>query len=77
MMATRKVSAEQQKTQSRPKETGLCKDCKHSGNRIEKDIHGEFFMCWCPFHKTAKFLRHDTCEHFERNDNETNDKQMP
>lgn len=75
MMATGK--AEQQKTQSRPKETGLCKDCKHSGNRIEKDIYGEFFMYWCPFHKTAKFLRHDTCEHFERNDNETNDKQMP
>ena len=66
MMATRKVSTKQKKTQSRPKETGLCKDCKHSGNRIEKDIYGECFMCWCPFHKTAKFLRHDTCEHFEQ-----------
>ena len=66
MMATRKVSIKQKKTQSRLKETGLCKDCKHSGNRIEKDIYGEFFMCWCPFHKTAKFLRHDTCEHFEQ-----------
>ena len=66
MMAIRKVSTKQRKTQSRPKETDLCKDCKHSGNRIEKDIYGEFFMCCCPFHKTAKFLRHDTCEHFEQ-----------
>ena len=65
MMATRKVSTKQTKTPSRAKETGLCKDCIHSGNRIEKDVNGEFFMCWCPFHRWSRFLRHDTCEHFE------------
>ena len=65
-MATRKVSPRRVKTPTTGKETGLCKDCKHSGNRIEKDVNGEFFMCWCPFYKWARFLRHDTCEHFER-----------
>lgn len=66
MMVTRKVSSKSAKTPTKGKETGLCKDCKHSGNRIEKDVNGEFFMCWCPFHKWARFLRHDTCEHFEK-----------
>lgn len=40
-----------------------CKDCIFSGIRFEKDRQGVEFLCKCKFHKWAKFLRHDWCEH--------------
>ena len=33
-----------------------CRDCQNSLKRIERNIKGEFFMCWCPHHRWAQFL---------------------
>lgn len=47
----------------------LCSRCIHSGNRIERDVNGEFFMCWCPLHRWAQFLRQPhPCQEYEEGD---------
>lgn len=47
----------------------LCRDCIHSGNRIERNTKGEFFMCWCPFEQWAQFLNDPhQCKHFAAGD---------
>ncbi len=33
-----------------------CRDCAHSRDPHEKDCHGEFFLCRCPFREWSQFL---------------------
>lgn len=40
----------------------LCRFCGNSYDWHEKSVKGEVFMCWCPYHKSARFLDHDGCD---------------
>lgn len=63
-MATRATKIS--KTAKETRKGVLCRDCIHSGNRIERDVKGEFFMCWCRFEQWAQFLRQPhVCNHYQ------------
>ena len=46
----------------------FCKHCVHATDFHEKNLNGEYFMCKCKYHKWSRFLNHDYCEYFVKND---------
>lgn len=65
-MARPKKESSTAKSKRKPGE--CCGMCIHSGRRFEIGHDGKPFLCWCPFHEFARFLKRDWCDHFKEGD---------
>jgi hypothetical protein len=48
---------EVRKRKDEEKQKYQCRHCKNSYNWHEKNWKGDFFMCYCDFHKEGKFSK--------------------